>query len=150
MTRVPRVNLQRTSTRPQRAATKAKQEVARTDAALVERELRAGNARAVTDPKLVDEGYRLEVEVTSEGQKHIWRQTVHGRWCRFSNGGLCVQTLSDAVDEAAKLHPASFERELAEAGVSARACRKLGQESLSVNDLAVLMRLNRASEVRCC
>ena len=98
----------------ERAVAKAKQEVARTDAALVERELRAGNARAVTDPKFVDEGYRLEVEVTSEGQKHTWRQTVEGRWCRFSNEDVCVKTLGAAVDEAAKLEP--FERELVEAG----------------------------------
>jgi hypothetical protein len=116
------------------AVVRARREVARTDAALIERELRAGKARAVTDPQLASEGYRLEVDIISEGQVHTWRRTTNGGWCRFTSNPLCVGSLSNA-DEAAKLLPPSFERDLAAAGVSAEARRTLGQQTLSVNDL---------------
>lgn len=119
----------------ERAVVRARREVARTDAALVERELHAGKARAVTDAQLASDGYRLEVDVISEGQAHTWRRKTDGGWCRFTSADLCVGPLSDAVDEAAKLHPPNFERDLAAAGVSAQARKALGQQKLSVNDL---------------
>jgi Domain of unknown function (DUF4157)/Xanthomonas XOO_2897-like deaminase len=85
----------------ERAASRARVEVAHTDAALVEGELRAGRARAVEKPDLVADGYRMEVNVVSEGQPHIWRQKIDGTWCRFSNGELCVRGLGAAVEDAA-------------------------------------------------
>jgi hypothetical protein len=79
--------------------------VARTDAALIERELRAGKARAVTAPQLVSEGYRLEVKIISEGQVHTWRRRIDGGWCRFTNplcvGSLNLKNLKDEEIEAA-------------------------------------------------
>src|SRR5439155_11467151 len=84
------------------AVVKARQEVARTDAALIESELRAGKARVVTDQELASEGYRMEVDVVSEGQVHTWRRKASGGWCRFSNDGLCVGPLRQA-DEAVRV-----------------------------------------------
>ncbi|MDQ6661308.1 MAG: hypothetical protein M3Z24_10125, partial [Chloroflexota bacterium] len=83
----------------ERAAARARVEVARTDASLVESELRAGRARAVDDPDLLADGYRFEVEVTSEGQKHFWRKNTNGSWCRFTDA-LCVGQLNNAVKDA--------------------------------------------------
>ena len=122
----------------EQAAFKGRAEVARTDAALVERELRAGKARAVKDPDLLADGYRIEVEVMSEGQKHTWRQNANGSWCRFSNGALCVGQLGDSVNAAARQHPPHIERDLVAAGVSAQARNRLGKQTLSVNDLVTL------------
>src|SRR6516162_5482325 len=87
----------------ERAAARARVEVARTDASLVERELRAGRARAVEHPDLIADGYRIEVDVISEGQKHTWRLNTNGSWCRFTDA-LCVRQLSDAVEDAARQH----------------------------------------------
>jgi Domain of unknown function (DUF4157)/Xanthomonas XOO_2897-like deaminase len=85
-----------------KAARKARAEVARTDASLVERELRAGKARAVDDADLAADGYRMEVDVVSEGQPHIWRQKAEGNWCRFTTRPeLCVGQITAAVGEAA-------------------------------------------------
>ena len=92
----------------EKAAARARVEVARTDASLVERELRAGRARAVEDPDLIARGYKIEVKVTSEGQDHWWRLNTNGAWCRFTDE-LCVRQLSDAVDEAARQHPPTIE-----------------------------------------
>jgi hypothetical protein len=38
----------------------------------------------VTDTQLASDGYRLEVDVVSEGQVHTWRRTTNGEWCRFT------------------------------------------------------------------
>jgi hypothetical protein len=85
----------------EQAAAKGRAEVAKTDAALVEKQLKAGEARTVTDPDLVSQGYRLEVEVASEGQMHTWRQQQNGWWCRFSEDPVCVTQINDAVDHVA-------------------------------------------------
>jgi hypothetical protein len=122
----------------ERAAARARVEVARTDASLVERKLRAGRASAVKEPDLIADGYRIEVDVISEGQKHTWRQKIDGTWCRFSDGELCVRQLSDAVDDVARQRPPTIERDLAAAGVSAQALRKLGKNTLSVDDIVAV------------
>jgi hypothetical protein len=83
------------------AAAKGRTELARGEAPLIERGFAAGGSRAVTDPDLISKGYRLQVEVVSEGQTHIWRQHRNGWWCRFSNGPVCVAKVSDAVTAAA-------------------------------------------------
>lgn len=82
----------------EKAAGTARVEIATTDAALVERELSAGKARVVEDPDLIADGYRMEVDVVSEGQAHTWRQKFDGNWCRFSDGEICVRALSPAVE----------------------------------------------------
>jgi hypothetical protein len=129
------------------AAAKARVEVARTDASLVERELRASKARAVEDPDLIADGYRIEVDVISEGQKHTWRQHTNGSWCRFTTTDpLCVRQLSDAVDDAARQRPPTIERDLAAAGVSAQARRALGKSTLSVDDIVALHQAAREAE----
>jgi hypothetical protein len=130
----------------ERAAARARVEVARTDASLVERELRAGRARAVDDPDLLADGYRIEVDVISEGQKHTWRLNTKGSWCRFSTEELCVRQLSDAVDDAARQGPPTIERDLATAGVSAQARRKLGKNTLSVDDIVAVHQAAQETE----
>jgi hypothetical protein len=87
---------------------------------------------------LVADGYRIEVEITSEGQKCKWRLNTNGSWCRFKSDGLCVGQLSDAVDDAARQRPPTIERDLAAAGVSAQARRKLGKNVLSVDDIVAV------------
>lgn len=123
----------------ERAARRGREEVARTDAALIERELKAGKARAVQDPELVAQGYRLEVDVVSEGQVHTWRRSAGG-WCRFSSDPICITRVSDAVNEAAAANPPRFSRDLVAAGVSKQARNKLGKDTLSVDDLVTLHR----------
>jgi len=85
----------------ERAAAKGRAELARTDAAIIERKLTSGEAKAITDPDLVSKGYRLEVEVVSEGERHMWRQRQNGWWCRFSNDPVCVSQISDVTERAA-------------------------------------------------
>lgn len=130
----------------EKAAARARLEVARTDASLVERELRAGKASAVKDPDLVADGYRIEVNVISEGQKHTWRLNRNGSWCRFTTDPLCVRKLSDAVEDAARQHPPTIVRDLAAAGVSAQARRVLGKSTLSVDDIVALHQAARQVE----
>jgi hypothetical protein len=129
----------------ERAAARARVEVARTDASLVERELRAGRARAVEHPDLVADGYRIEVDVISEGEKHTWRLNTNGSWCRFTDA-LCVRQLSDAVEDAARQHPPTIERDLAAAGVSAQARRALGKSTLSIDDIVALHQAAREAQ----
>ncbi|MET0145110.1 MAG: hypothetical protein ABW328_10040 [Ilumatobacteraceae bacterium] len=117
------------------AAVKARVEIAKTDASVVAKELNAGNGRAVRDAELAGQGYRLEVDVISEGQAHTWRQSREGGWCRFSERALCVGPLDSSVSDAARRHPPNFERDLAAAGVSPQARRALGSNKLSVDDL---------------
>lgn len=121
----------------ERAAARARVEVARTDASLVERELWAGRARAVENPDMVADGYRIEVDVVSEGQKHTWRQNTNGTWCRFTDP-LCVRQLSDAVEDAARQRRPTIERDLAAAGVSAKARGVFKKSTLSVDDIVAL------------
>jgi hypothetical protein len=85
----------------EQASTKGRVELARTDAPLIERGFASGGSRAVTDPDLISKGYRLEMQVISEGETHIWRQHRNGWWCRFSNGPVCVAKINDAVSAAA-------------------------------------------------
>jgi hypothetical protein len=120
------------------AARKGREEIARTDAALIERELKAGKARAVKDPELAAQGYRLEVDVVSEGQVHTWRQKTGGWWCRFSDDPVCVTNVGHAVEQAAAANPPAFARNLRQAGVSAQARNRLGRDTLSVDDLVTL------------
>ena len=131
----------------ERAAARARVEIARTDASLVESELRAGRARPVEDPNLLADGYRVEVEVTSEGQKHIWRKKTNGSWCRFTEE-LCVGQINNAVEDAALQHPPAIERDLAAAGVSAQARRKLGKNTLSVEDIVALHQAAQETNTR--
>jgi hypothetical protein len=60
-----------------------------------------GAARVVEDEALRRAGYRLEVEVEQEGEKHIFRRRTDGTWCRFSVR-VCGLNMGPEVERAAE------------------------------------------------
>lgn len=78
----------------ERAAATARAEVAVADASHVATAIEGGAAREV-DAAIRAKGYVMEVEIVSDGERHIWRKSSEGRWCRFSpeDHPLCVPSV---------------------------------------------------------
>lgn len=66
------------------------------------------NVRKVTDKKLLDEGYQLEIP----SGKHIYRRKADGTWCRFGSK-VCGFTLDEDDDAAFLRALAKRERAIA-------------------------------------
>jgi hypothetical protein len=109
----------------ERAAATARAEVAVADASHVATAIEGGVAREV-DAAIRAKGYVMEVEIVSDGERHIWRKSSEGRWCRFSpeDHPLCVPSLGAVVNSAAARR--NIELDLRQAGVSAVAANKVG------------------------
>lgn len=88
----------------EKSALKGRKAIAATDEAEVERALLGGNAKNVDDPGLRAEGFRVEVDIVSEGQPHTWRKQAGGPWCRWSKKRACPD-LGDGVNRAAARNP---------------------------------------------
>jgi hypothetical protein len=92
----------------ERAVPAVQREVAESEGPAVAAALRSGEGRAVTDPAMRAEGYVIEVEVVTEGRRHVYRKGPGGTWCRYSKR-VCGLDLGAEVAEAAK---SPTEREL--------------------------------------